>query len=327
MSTLYLDRKGLELRADGNAMALYESGARIRTVPLSLLDRVVIRAETTFSSALVAMLAEAGICVVILSGRHGRRVGCFLGKAHNDARIRLQQYRMTQSPTATHQLAQALVRAKVRAQTTVLSHALAMRPDERKALSDAVATLRTIQTRVDAFGEAPEADRNRLVGFEGAASAAYFHAFTRLFASSLTFHHRNRRPPRDPVNACLSLGYTLLHYEAVRAAHSAGLDPYVGFLHAPAFGRESLACDLIEPLRPRLDAWVWMMFRERILRPEHFSHDQAACLLGKSGRAYFYQHFERGCGAWYRFLRRTCQLIVQTLVKNAPAFELEELDP
>ena len=97
---------------------------------------------------------------------------------------------------------------------------------------------------------------------------------------------RNRRPPRDPVNACLSLAYTLLHFEAVRMAHAAGLDPLLGFYHRPAFGRESLACDLIEPLRPAVDEWIWQQFSPGPLRPEHFSPDKGACLLGKTGRGH-----------------------------------------
>jgi CRISPR-associated protein Cas1 len=63
------------------------------------------------------------------------------------------------------------------------------------------------------------------------------------------------------VNACLSLGYTLLHFDAVRACHETGLEPYVGFYHEPAFARESLACDFIEALRPKVDEWVWRLLR------------------------------------------------------------------
>ena len=99
---------------------------------------------------------------------------------------------------------------------------------------------------------------------EGAAQAAYFRAYCSLFAEALAFNGRNRRPPRDPVNACLSLGYTLVHFEAARAAYAAGLDPFLGFFHEIAFGRESLACDLMEPVRPLVDAWLWEMFRSRI---------------------------------------------------------------
>jgi len=102
----------------------------------------------------------------------------------------------------------------------------------------------------------------------------------------------------------LSLGYTLLHFTAVQAAHGAGLDPLLGFYHEPSYGRESLACDLMEPLRPRLDRWVWGLFRERTLLAEHFVWDKGACLLNKAGRQIFYPRFEVAARLWRRYLRQ-----------------------
>ena len=90
----------------------------------------------------------------------------------------------------------------------------------------------------------------------------------------------------------LSLGYTLLHAEAVLALYGAGLDPFIGFDHALDFGRESLACDLVEPLRVEVDQHALMLFRSEKLRPEDFSSTQSGCLLGKAGRARFYAEWE-----------------------------------
>lgn len=125
-----------------------------------------------------------------------------------------------------------------------------------------------------------------------------------MLPESLGFTGRNRRPPRDPANAVLSLGYTLLHFEAVRACHAAGLDPMIGFFHELEFGRESLAADLIEPLRPRVDAWAWELFRHQVLRTEDFRREGDACLLGKGGRQRFYAEFESLARPLRRLLRR-----------------------
>ena len=156
-----------------------------------------------------------------------------------------------------------------------------------------------------------------LRGIEGAAQAIYFHALTALFPQSLNFRTRSRRPPRDPVNACLSLGYTLAHFEAVRTLHAAGLDPFLGFFHELSFGRESLACDLIEPVRPSVDAWVWQMFRSRELRSEHFTSDKGACLLEKTGRLRFYERFEPFLESLARRFRSYGRLLVRDLRSEA----------
>lgn len=315
MSTLYLDRKGLELRLDGAALALYENGHRARTVPLALLDRVVIRAETVFSSGVLGALAEAGAAVAVLSGRQGRRLATVLGRPHNDARIRLAQYRHGQNPDFRLAWARRLVHGKTRNQIRFLERAMRDRPDRRKTLFDALDSLRAAQARLANDGASSIAS---LLGIEGAAQAAYFRGYIALFPESLGFTGRNRRPPRDPVNACLSLGYTLAHFEAVRAAWAAGLDPLIGFLHELSFARESFACDLVEPLRPHVDAWVWEMFRSRMLRAEHFTGDKGACLLNKAGRAQFYARFERLQDQMSRSLRRHCRLAVRTLLDGEP---------
>ena len=92
MSTLLLDRAGLEVRSDGQALALYENGERRGTVPLKLLERCIIQGgQTRLDSGVLLKLAEAGVCTVLFSPRAGRRVATLLGPAHNDAAVRLAQ--------------------------------------------------------------------------------------------------------------------------------------------------------------------------------------------------------------------------------------------
>ncbi|MEZ5581400.1 MAG: CRISPR-associated endonuclease Cas1 [Candidatus Competibacteraceae bacterium] len=122
------------------------------------------------------------------------------------------------------------------------------------------------------------------------------------------------------------MGYTLLHFEAVRAAYGAGLDPLLGFFHEPAYGRESLACDLVEPLRPRLDAWVWQQFRQRHLREEHFLQDKGACLLDKTGRQHFYAGYEFWAPPVRRYLRRQSYRLARFLNEQAPTLSEAPFD-
>lgn len=310
----------MEIKLDGAALALYEDGSRARTVPLSLLDRVVIRAETRLTSSVLGALADAGCAAVVLSGRQGKRLAVISGRAHNDAALRMAQYAATGNPSWRLDWARRFVGAKIGRQQRFLDRALALRLDRRKAISDALGTLTTLRTRINE----DQLGLDSLRGVEGAAQAAYFRAYSSLFAEALAFKGRNRRPPRDPVNACLSLGYTLVHFEAMRAAFSAGLDPFLGFFHEIAFGRESLACDLIEPVRPLVDAWLWEMFRSRALRPEHFSLDKGACLLEKTGRARFYEHFEPLLNSAARRLRGYCRVLARALRSQAPSLPVDE---
>lgn len=311
MSTLYLDRKDLTVKLDSHALALYENGEKRGTVPFKLLARVVVRGNVQFESRLLCALSEHKIDVMFLSGRSSRMRAMSFNHSHNDIRRRLAQYQGYFVPDHQAGLALELIRSKLKNQRRVLTDALQVRPDCRKPLFSALQSLGAISDKLDVL-PADEFTTDRLRGFEGGAAAVYFGAFTQLFAPSLGFVKRVRRPPTDPVNACLSLGYTLLHFEAVSVCHLVGLEPLLGFYHEPAFGRESMACDMIEPVRPRLDNWVWDLFRERRLRKDHFSMDNGRCELNKEGRKIFYANYE----GFVQPIRRLLRLYGHRLAKD-----------
>lgn len=310
MALLLLDRAQLDIKSEGETLALYEAGVRRGTVPIKLIDRCVIHgAQTRLDSGVLIKLAEAGVTTVLMSPRSPRRVALVLGPQHNDAAVRLAQSQHVMDDVACRQWAHTLVRAKITRQRRTLKVLQIARPDARKPLFDALQTVGSILQNLAQC----EPNTDSLRGFEGAAARAYFGGLTGVFAPALGFTGRNRRPPRDPVNVCLSLSYTMAHILAVQACATAGLDPMLGFYHRPAFGRESLACDLIEPLRPAIDLWVWELLRSRTLREEHFTQDKGACLLGKTGRAIYYAAFEKNSAPWRRWLRSQTQLLARNL--------------
>ncbi len=271
-------------------------------MPLHLLDRVILRGNVDLESRVLGALSERNIGLLVLSGRNTEATAMLSAHPHSESARRLGQYQTSISKELRIPLARWLVLVKVRAQQKLLREALAARADCRHPLSSAIQTLNGIigQLREDSI----ETSLSSLRGFEGASAAAYFGAYVHLFADSLNFTGRKKRPPPDPVNVCLSLGYTLLHYDAVRICHTVGLDAMLGFYHDVSFGRESLACDLMEPLRPLMDRWVWQLFRGRQLRPEHFSDDNGRCQMNKAGRQCFYGFYESQIGASRRLLRR-----------------------
>ncbi len=316
MGLLLLDRAQLEIKSEGDTLALYEAGVRRGTVPIRLIDRCVIHgAQTHLDTGVLMKLAEAGVTTVIMSTRQTRRVALVLGPQHNDAAVRLAQSARVMDESFCCQWALSVVRAKLARQRRTLGTLMALRPDARKPLFDALSTLDAILKSLPVSGTAGETGPTlgSLRGSEGAAARAYFAGLAGVMPPALEFSGRNRRPPRDPVNACLSLGYTLLHSQAVQACSAAGLDPLLGFYHRPAFGRESLASDLIEPLRPALDLWVWEQLRSRTLRAEHFTIDKGACLLGKAGRSAFYADWETQSKPWRRWLQGQCRALANQL--------------
>lgn len=319
MGLLLLDRAQLEVKSEGDTLALYEAGQRRGTVPIKLIDRCIIHgSQTRLDSGVLIKLADAGVTTVLMSPRSPRRAAIVLGPQHNDAAVRLAQAMRVMDDAWCRPWAMAVVQAKLARQHRALQTLQNQRPDARKPLFDALQTLAAIRVTLNEAvaglaTDQPGPSLERLRGHEGAAARAYFAGLAGVMPPAMQFAGRNRRPPRDPVNACLSLGYTLLHTLAVQACGVAGLDALLGFYHRPAFGRESLASDLIEPLRPAVDLWVWELLRSRTLCEDHFNQDNGACLLGKAGRQLFYASWGEHSKPWQRWLRGQAQALARDL--------------
>jgi CRISPR-associated protein Cas1 len=308
MSTLIVDRRGADIDAEGDTVVVRADGERKGTVPLKPLERVVVKGSARLSTRLLTKLAQSGIGLLILGGRARKPTAALIGQPSTDSTLRLAQGKLLAEESVRAEVSRALVRVKVEGQLDILRQL-----ESRRGRS--VELDRGITAIAHALDELARSgtSRARLRGIEGAAAAAYFAAVASALPSSLAFSGRNRRPPRDPVNACLSLGYTLLHFEAVREIASVGLDPMVGIYHDLAPGRHSLASDLAEPFRPAVDGLVLQAFSDRRLRPEHFSSSDGGCLLGKAGRREFYRAYEeravRFRPALARLARDTAELV------------------
>ncbi|MDR1709357.1 MAG: CRISPR-associated endonuclease Cas1 [Candidatus Accumulibacter sp.] len=307
MSSLYVDRKNVELRADGDALAFYENSERVGTVPLNPLSRLFLRGDVKLSTSLLGKLGEHGVGVVVLTGRK-HTPSLLLGRPHNDAWRRVTQYRLSLDGEYCLKFSRAVVAAKISGQLDFVRERKAAMPMHRYPLSVCERQLAGMLERVDL-----QADIAALRGLEGAAAASYFEAMTETLPESLGFRGRNRRPPRDPVNAALSLTYTMLQSEATLALYGAGLDPFIGFYHALDFGRESLSCDLMEALRPQADRFVLSLFRKEALTAGDFSDSEAGCLLGKAGRARYYAAYDAHAEGFRRELTHAVADVVEAI--------------
>ena len=290
MGTLYIDRKDLHIRLDGNAIAFYSNGQREGIVPINPLKRVVIVGSLSIETQVLRKLADENISVVFLSGKRLRFSGMLHGRLHNNGILRVKQYEKSLSEFSA-EFSKELVIRKITAQLQLLEYAAQTRHDLRLALTGGIKTLQGVLNTM----KNPDMPVETIRGMEGGASAAYFAAFTKLFAASLDFKGRNRRPPEDPVNAMLSLCYTLVHFEMVREIETIGLDPTIGFYHQFDYGRESLACDLVENYRPAVDRFVYELFRDREFTARDFATDdeRPGCYLKKQRRKDFYPLYEQ----------------------------------
>jgi CRISPR-associated protein Cas1 len=261
----------------------------LASVPTVKVDQVVIFGAVQVTTPAIVHLLLAGVDAVFLS-ESGRYYGRILSSDSKFGELRRAQMRLIDDPARALPVAQEFVRAKLMNQKTFLeSTPLAGRPREVAAAISGLADVLAHVPRTQTAGS--------LMGAEGKGGALYFTAFRSLLTADLGFRARIRRPPRDPVNALLSFGYTLLSYAVQSAVQTVGLDPYLGFLHVPAYSRPSLVLDLMEEFRTAVvDADVVRMVNRRELTADDFVTSEEdpdrPVLLTDAGRRRFLAAFE-----------------------------------
>ncbi len=297
MTTLYLDRKDAALSHDRSRLWIHYAEEK-QSILVRGLERIVVTAGCTLDSRTLLMLNEHEIPVVIIHPRKNSTTWCG-GWHHGNAARRIAQYRIAQDKALCAELAKKLVKLKLIQQRRLLSRVMPLYPAKRRALFASRAQLAALIARIN------DQSIDEVRGLEGAGSRSYFTAYCQVYPLRFNFTHRNRRPPRDPVNTCLSLTYSLLTADALRALYACGLDPSIGFYHQIAYGRPSLACDLVEIARTRADYSVLTMFREQVLDNKHFSQRDGGTFLNKEGRSRFYACWEPQARTIRRMLNRT----------------------
>ncbi len=266
MPPVYVVEQGAQVGIGRRRLEVRKGGEVLLSVPLVHVSEVVLFGNIGLTTPAVHLLLKRGIPVTFLSSRGAFR-GRLTGATTPHVALRQAQYRQAADSAFSLALAQALVEAKLRHQ-----RALLQRQARRLEAGQAGALREAAQALDRALARVPRTTRHTsLAGVEGSATAAYFGGLRTLFGPEWRFERRARRPPPDPVNALLSLGYTLLAEAARGAVETVGLDPYAGFLHQVAYNRPSLALDLMEEFRPVVDGLVLWCCRGGAVRPEDFT--------------------------------------------------------
>jgi len=284
LNTVYVTTEGAWLRKDGENLVMELEREERARIPIHLLEGLVCFGRVALSPSLMGHCLEKGVAISHLSA-HGRFLARVEGPVSGNVLLRREQYRCSDDPEKTAEIVQHLLVGKTHNQRT----ALVRGAREAGVGIDRATALRHAADRV---GRIPrrllvERDIDRLRGLEGDAAQTYFSAFDHLIRVDeprLRFAGRNRRPPRDPVNALLSFFYTLLTHDVRSALETVGLDPAVGFLHRDRPGRPSLALDLSEELRPVLaDRLTLSMINRRQLSVEDFHWYENGAVMIEDG--------------------------------------------
>ena len=284
---LVVQTPGAQIGQRGDELLVSVKGEDVRKLPGQQVRAIYCYGAVQMTAQAVSTCLELGIDVSYFSPA-GRFLGMLGGLPASGVDARRGQYRLFELPSVRLQLAREVIRAKIHNQRVML-----MRNGD---VPDRVTSL------MAGFRDATESARDltALLGIEGSAAAIYFEQFETMLKQrddwKFDWRGRNRRPPRDPVNALLSLGYSMLAKELTGVCYSVGLDPFLGFMHQPRYGRPALALDLMEEFRPLIaDSVAISLINRGELGPEDFMSSANGTFLTDKGRRPFWE-------AWFRRL-------------------------
>ncbi len=287
MARLYITEQQAILRKTGDRLIVEKDGEVLAEIPCLKLETVLIYGNVQFTTQAAVELLDHGIEMAIFS-MSGKLRGQLTPPKAKNVVLRMRQYELERSEPFCLGLARAMVRGKILNSVAGLKRFRANHPEALPPTS-----VDAVERKLESLESC--ASLEVLRGIEGAAAAAYFQAFAALVPAELGFPGRQRRPPRDPVNALLSFGYVLVGNELQSLLDGIGFDPYIGFLHRLDYGRPSLALDLLEEFRPALvDRFTTRLLNLGILSRVDFTRGPDGGLyLGREGKRRYFAEYEK----------------------------------
>jgi CRISPR-associated protein Cas1 len=286
---VYVQGHGYSVGLKGEVLEIREKGKVVREARLIEISQLSLFGNVQLTAQALRELATREVPIVHLS-YGGWLNAVTTPPPHKNIELRRRQFAAAADQAVCIRLAQAFVTGKIRNTRTLL------RRNARELPQGVLHQLAIMRRRADS-AESLE----QLLGIEGTAAREYFTHFARMFKSgddedapAFAFTSRNRRPPRDPVNALLSFLYALLTKEMIVTLVGVGFDPYLGFYHQPRYGRPALALDLMEEFRPLVaDSVAIGLINNGELRPSDFIARAGAVALTDSGRRRVIDAYER----------------------------------
>ena len=267
MPVVYIADQGSHLCKKGDRLYVYRGNQLLRWFHTKDIIQLILVGNIGLTSQVVTYLLKNRIDTIFLS-YYGKFKGRLVGEFGKNVMLRVNQFQFLSNPENRVYLANLIIRGKIENSLLLLTK----RKKRNKAESLTLAYIKNkallaqLKTQI--------LPKDILLGYEGIAAKNYFAAFPDLIANpDFPFSGRNKRPPKDEVNAMLSLSYTFLMNQVMCAAYICGLDPYYGALHDLDYGRQSLVLDIMEEFRPLIDNMVISLINRKEIRLEHFLYN------------------------------------------------------
>ena len=285
MAVIYIKEQGTLVQKNGGRIVVSKTAQPLLEFPISNIDGIALMGNVQVTAQALHFLLQQGIDISHYT-YGGQYLGQTAAESSKNIFLRFSQYELYNNEKKRLDFARTIVSNKIGNQLNIIEN---HRWEDYPQWRDDAAQIRRLKDKVSDAETA-----NELLGIEGMSSNIYFGSFGHMFHCDFEFRGRNRRPPKDPINVIISLGYTFLTKEICSALEAESFEPYLGFLHGIRYGRKSLALDIIEEFRqPVVDRMALKMFNKRMLSNYDFEMEDDRVILNTDGFRKFYFEYEK----------------------------------
>lgn len=304
---LVLDSSGLQISRKAGTFVV-ERGKAKRIISPSKLTSIAVTSNIILHSNVIALAIQHQIPILFFDGI-GKAVGRLWSPNFiSISTLRRYQVKFSETPLAMNWMVDIFY-LKTDGQKKNLEFLKGKKFSLGSDISNAIKDIKRHQRDLEAFRQnLPEESRNSIMGKEGGIARIYWQALGRNLPSAYTFSKRTRRPAEDFFNAALNYWYGMLYSVVEGGLFAAGLDPYLGILHADEYQKPTLCFDLIEAFRPWIDRLLIQACLEKKLLKSHFTKNQYGYFLNKTGKAVLIPMFNDFMRSDKKFLGRETQV-------------------
>lgn len=317
MPAIYIKEQGSMLMKRDKRLVVGKSGRTLLDIPIANIDNIAIIGNVQISTQALIMLMEKGIDISYFTFS-GKYIGHTSADMSKNIFLRFAQHEYYHNMEKRLEMAREIVRNKVCNQIQLIrTHHWLEKYTWREDVEKMESLIETLSDRKTS---------NEILGIEGMCSNIYFGAYGHMFQCRIAFQGRNRRPPRDPINVILSLGYTFLTKEVCSSLEAESFEMYLGFLHGIRYGRKSLALDIVEEFRqPFIDRMVLRCFNKGMFSEYDFDTEGDGIVLTEDGFCKFCRiygdwlqdsHYSGEKSSFKELIRKQVANLKKTMQKN-----------
>lgn len=286
MSVIYIKEQGSVLQKKGERLIVTKNSRALLEIPVMNVENIAVIGNVQVTTQAMHMLLECGVDLNYFTFG-GKYIGQTASDCSKNIFLRFAQYELYNCIERRMEIARQIVKNKAGNQIEMI---------RRHRFCDSGYDWRTDTDQMEKLVDnlSVKQTPNEILGIEGMCSNIYFGAFGKMFHCDFEFRGRNRRPPKDPINVLISLGYTFLTKEVSSALDAESFEMYLGFLHGIRYGRKSLPLDIVEEFRqPVIDRFVINLCNKRMINRYDFDEGENGIRLNEDGFKKFCHEYER----------------------------------